>query len=155
GERRFGRFHIDAAAHRVGRVVRGRPPGAAVGVDGVAGDDAVGHRQRARLVDAASGQINAADARASVDDVAGNNAVRERPAGGRDAAARGWRWRTTGWGRRRRHGAGWTGQAAGWMGTPAGCRFPRQRGWTCTTGWRLTSCAGRPRPWWGVPARAG
>jgi tetratricopeptide (TPR) repeat protein len=60
----------------------------------------------------------------------------------------GWRWPMSASASPRRRGAGWARRRRGSIATAKGCRPGPRRSWacTCTTGWRLTSCAARRGP---------
>src|SRR5262249_22158408 len=63
--------------------------GGGVGVEVVKGDEAVGHRQTAAVVDAAPGQVHEGDPGPGVDDVEVHTAVGDRAPGDPEAAAAG------------------------------------------------------------------
>src|SRR5262249_29097906 len=88
-QRERAAIDVDAAADRVGGIEGECLAGSGVGVDGVEGEHAAGHRHTAGVVDAAAGQVDDAVPRAGVDGVEGNQAAADRPALGREAAAGG------------------------------------------------------------------
>src|SRR5262249_2104299 len=76
--------------HTAARCERAEPlAGGRVGVDVVIGDEAIGHRQPAAVVDAARGQVHEGDPGPGVDDVEAPVAVGDRAPGDQEAAAAG------------------------------------------------------------------